>query len=260
MSRINVSIFFCLLVVPIWLHAQIVVPKLPERKSPLQWNHDPYVRILAPTEDRFFPSSIEFYDSTTEKLIKRIELAELNPYGKLDANRIQDYGNDSHSVPISGPSYAVSVQDTVLNGFELFSKRFRARLDEFRSLQPDNKTLSLRCNTGVEIKGNYVVVQYEFLTQWGELSEYTKGICSEHTSLFFFDRKGNLVKKILHMDTGVNDYELYNLEYMVFEVGKDYLGGPACAPRGYVVFDLKNNIEISRTNVTDFTGYQRFSV
>jgi len=140
----------------------------------------PFQYIRTVKERNHARSKIEFFDSLTNQRVKTVDVAEWNPFGKF-REKVVEYW-DYYGTPI----YELDTSRVIemIDSIEPVSKRHHYDT-------PNLTPFRLMSQYVISTQGrNYIAVLYELST----LNKGGRNI-SSHSTIFIFDRKGNLVRQ-----------------------------------------------------------------
>jgi len=190
--------------------------------------NSPYQLVYIGNKDNNVYITVNFVDTSTNKVITTFDLPKNNPYNKL--NYPSKKGNSIDNTNKTYNFEKVRLDKIVLPEGKLVLKK---NLDR---LMPD-KGLSAWSFYQASISGKFLVVIYRFYVNWGE------DVVGRSDVVYIFDNKGNILHKLENFDTDVSEWAITEngryFSYGYGDVEDESLDN--FSDVGYKILDMKNN-------------------
>ncbi len=196
----------------------------------IRWPRNPVTGII---------DKLHFYDSLTRQPVKVVDLIDMNPYGKFKEKVVDTLSGYGTLV------FELATPKSQIDSFRLISSQFYPNSIDLEPFQ-----LSSRYNFSRESQ-NYIAVLYS-LTTW---NKYQKEI-SSHTTAFVFNRTGDLMHRVNHIDVNSwNPLVTQDGKYLFFlSGGPESNAEESYLPHSFFVFDLKNRQMIYKDSIGSDLG------
>lgn len=177
---------------------------------------------------------VEWRDSLSGRLLKRIDLLDLNPYRHLKGKIVSK--DDDFDTPV----IEFSPGQAETTGLQLVSPRYSCNVKDKTPHRLLTRYLTSQ-------KGKYLAVVYELIT----FNKSRENI-STHSTILIFDAKGNNIKTLKHWDINCYDQLVSNDgRFFLYKLGgpDGWDRGGGYIPEGLEVYDLNRDSIIYKSPV-----------